>query len=56
LDRSNEPLDPQSELYRVPERFKIEARMVQAREDEEGNVTNSVGMLTSIPEVDLGME
>jgi hypothetical protein len=25
-------------------------------EEEEGNVTNSMGMLTSIPEMDLGME
>jgi hypothetical protein len=53
---SSEPFDPQAELYKIAERYKVEQRMIQAREEEEGNVTNSAGMLTSIPEVDLGME
>ena len=46
--------DPQAELYEIAERYKIEQK--KKGEDEEGNVTNSLGMLTSIPEVDLGME
>ena len=57
LDAKNgkvEPFDPQAELYKVAERYKVEAQ--KQKEDEEGNVTNSLGMLTSIPEVDLGME
>ena len=48
------PYDPQAELYRVPERFN-QLPPIKS-EDEEGNVTNSLGMLTAIPEVDLGME
>ena len=48
------PYDPQAELYRIPERFKTLPSI--KGEDEEGNVTNSLGMLTAIPEVDLGME
>jgi len=50
----DEAYDPQAELYKIAERYKIEQR--KKGEDEEGNVTNSLGMLTSIPEVDLGME
>lgn len=46
--------DPQAELYRIAEKYQFETRKKKA--DDEGNVTNSLGMLTSIPEVDLGME
>lgn len=45
--------DPQEELYRITEKYKIEKKQ---QAEEEGNVTTSMGMLTSIPEVDLGME
>ena len=52
--QKDEAYDPQAELYKIAERYKIEKK--KKGEDEEGNVTNSLGMLTSIPEVDLGME
>jgi len=39
--------DPYAELFEKSGRSK---------EKEEGNVTNSLAMLTAIPEVDLGME
>lgn len=48
------PIDPQDELYSIAEKYRLEQKKVQ--EDDEGNVTTSLGMLTSIPEVDLGME
>ena len=42
------PVDPLAEIFR---------RKAQSeKEQEEGNVTNSMAMLTAIPEVDLGME
>ena len=41
------PLDPLAEIFR---------RKAIEKEREEGNVTNSMAMLTAIPEVDLGME
>jgi hypothetical protein len=47
-------LDPQTQLYDLADRYKVEG--VQIGEDEEGNVTNSLGMLSVIPEMDLGME
>jgi hypothetical protein len=47
--------DPQEELFRIAEKYRIEKKKTAA-DDEEGNVTTSMGMLTSIPEVDLGME
>lgn len=49
---SPKPLDPQEELYRLPENLKAVAK----KQQEEGSVTNSLSMLTAIPEVDLGME
>jgi hypothetical protein len=52
--RRLEPLDPQSELYKMAQKYQWD--MEQEGEEEEGNVTNSMGMLTSIPEMDLGME
>ncbi len=42
------PADPYAELFRL-------SKAAQKKE-EEGNVTNSLAMLTAIPEVDLGME
>lgn len=45
------PADPQDELYRVSERWKTDKKP-----GDEGSVTNSLAMLTAIPEVDLGME
>jgi hypothetical protein len=45
------PADPQEELYRITDRWKA-----NKREGDDGNVTNSLTMLTAIPEVDLGME
>lgn len=45
------PTDPSDDLYRLPDRYKVEKKAA-----EEGNVTNSLAMLTAIPEVDLGME
>ncbi|TFK25949.1 hypothetical protein FA15DRAFT_667947 [Coprinopsis marcescibilis] len=46
--------DPQDALYRqVADRFKMDKPKA---EGEEGNVTNSMSMLTAIPEVDLGMD
>lgn len=46
------PYDPHDELYQIDERYRLEKKIA----DEEGNVTNSMAMLTAIPEVDLGME
>lgn len=45
------PRDPYEELYHITDRFNA-----QKAGDEEGSVTNSLAMLTAIPEVDLGME
>lgn len=50
----NGPVDPQDELYRIAEKYRLEQK--KPKEEDEGNVTTSLGMLTSIPEVDLGME
>lgn len=50
----DQPYDPQAELYQIAEKYRLEKK--QTTEEEEGNVTISMGMLTSIPEVDLGME
>lgn len=47
------PLDPYAELFRMTERYKSQP---EKKDKEEGNVTNSLAMLTAIPEVDLGME
>lgn len=54
-------IDPQEELYAIAEKYRLEKyKPNKSRggvDDEEGgNVTTSLGMLTSIPEVDLGME
>ncbi|KAF9266298.1 hypothetical protein L218DRAFT_956655 [Marasmius fiardii PR-910] len=52
-DVKNKPVDPQEALYQVPERWKVDQKKSVA---EEGSITNSLAMLTAIPEVDLGMD
>lgn len=47
------PADPYAELFRITDRYK---QRKDKNEQEEGSVTNSMAMLTAIPEVDLGME
>lgn len=42
--------DPEALLFALAERYRMEKKL------EEGNVTNSLGMLSAVPEVDLGME
>ena len=49
---STSSFDPQEELYKMARKYKWDLE----KAPEEGNVVNSMGMLTSIPEVDLGME
>jgi hypothetical protein len=46
-DAEDTSADPYAELFEKSKRSK---------EKEDGNVTNSLAMLTAIPEVDLGME
>ncbi|KIK67672.1 hypothetical protein GYMLUDRAFT_54449 [Collybiopsis luxurians FD-317 M1] len=53
-EAEKKPLDPQEALYQVPDRWKVEQK--KATTADEGSVTNSMTMLTAIPEVDLGME
>jgi hypothetical protein len=48
----DEAFDPYEELYKMANKYRWDAE----KKLDEGNVTNSMGMLTSIPEVDLGME
>lgn len=45
-------LDPQEELYSLADKWKVEKQ----KPTNDGSVTNSMQMLTAIPEVDLGME
>ncbi|KAK0529832.1 hypothetical protein OC842_004118 [Tilletia horrida] len=47
--------NPEDELYRVAEKYR-NLQSQKPVEDEEGNVTLSNTMLTSIPEIDLGMD
>lgn len=51
--RDDGPLDPYAELFRNAGKAKATQ---EKKDQEEGNVTNSLAMLTAIPEVDLGME
>ncbi|KAI0724892.1 hepatocellular carcinoma-associated antigen 59-domain-containing protein, partial [Fomitopsis betulina] len=46
------PRDPYAELFSVPDKYKRK----QDKPQDEGSVTNSLAMLTAIPEVDLGMD
>ena len=52
-DDEDKPHDPQEALYKIAEHWKV--GKPQPKTDE-GSVTNSMTMLTAIPEVDLGME
>ncbi|KAA1473411.1 hypothetical protein DENSPDRAFT_851596 [Dentipellis sp. KUC8613] len=47
----SESKETQDEMARLAEKYKLEKKAA-----EEGSVTNSMAMLTAIPEVDLGME
>lgn len=48
------PLDPNEALYRIVDKFKVNKET--KTNGEEGSVTNSLTMLTAIPEVDLGLD
>lgn len=52
-DEGKAPPDPQEALYNIADRWKVEK---QRPTTDVGNVSNSMTMLTAIPEVDLGME
>lgn len=52
-DEDAVPVDPQEALYNIADRWKVEK---QKPTTDVGSVTNSLSMLTAIPEVDLGME
>ncbi|EKM79907.1 hypothetical protein AGABI1DRAFT_39047 [Agaricus bisporus var. burnettii JB137-S8] len=52
--KDRKPLDPQEALYRIVDKFKVNKE--GQTKGEEGSVTNSLTMLTAIPEVDLGMD
>ncbi|KAG6910768.1 hypothetical protein DXG01_007655 [Tephrocybe rancida] len=51
-DDEKGPPDPQEELYNLADRWKVDKQ----KPTEDGSVTNSLTMLTAIPEVDLGMD
>lgn len=51
-DDDKAPLDPQEALYSLAYKWRVEKQMAV----NDGSVTNSMQMLTAIPEVDLGME
>ncbi|KAG6891684.1 hypothetical protein C0992_010087 [Termitomyces sp. T32_za158] len=51
-DANKGPRDPQEALYDLADRWKVD----KTKPTEEGSVTNSMTMLTAIPEVDLGMD
>ncbi|EST07280.1 Hepatocellular carcinoma-associated antigen 59 [Kalmanozyma brasiliensis GHG001] len=51
--------DPQDQLYAVAEKYRQLQRSIkpeQSQEEREGNVALSAAMLSSIPEVDLGID
>ena len=52
-DEDSAHVDPQEALYNIADRWKVEK---QKPTTDVGSVTNSLTMLTAIPEVDLGME
>ncbi|GAA6019740.1 hypothetical protein JCM11491_005235 [Sporobolomyces phaffii] len=61
LAAAQKPYDPRDELYKVAEKYKFQdvedkAKGKLEKEEEEGNVTLSTGMLMGIPEVDLGID
>ncbi|KAG6828488.1 hypothetical protein H0H92_007803 [Tricholoma furcatifolium] len=51
-DDEKGPPDPQEALYDLAGRWKVDKQ----KATEDGSVTNSMKMLTAIPEVDLGMD
>ncbi|KAF8655334.1 hypothetical protein AX16_003107 [Volvariella volvacea WC 439] len=55
-DDDQRPLDPQEALYQLSDKWKSVAGEKPKKQAEEGSVTNSMTMLTAIPEVDLGMD
>ncbi|KAF6762023.1 hepatocellular carcinoma-associated antigen 59-domain-containing protein [Ephemerocybe angulata] len=60
-DENKKELDPQDEVFRAASgRWKIGplggTSGKEGKRQEEGSVTSSMGMLTAIPEVDLGMD
>ncbi|CAA7260132.1 unnamed protein product [Cyclocybe aegerita] len=52
-DEEEAAVDPQEALYNIADRWKVEK---QKPTTDVGSVTNSMSMLTAIPEVDLGMD
>jgi len=52
-EKNKGPADPQEALYQIADRWKVEK---QKPTPDDGSVTNSMTMLTAIPEVDLGMD
>lgn len=51
--------NPHDDLYAVAEKYKALSRSIkpeQTQEEKEGNVALSAAMLSSIPEVDLGID
>lgn len=52
-DDEDKPHDPQEALYKIAEHWKVGK---QQPKTDDGSVTNSMTMLTAIPEVDLGMD
>ncbi|KAJ3547116.1 hypothetical protein NMY22_g1772 [Coprinellus aureogranulatus] len=60
-DESDKPYDPQDEVFKAAsEKWKANLMGGTVKDGkkrlEEGSVTSSLGMLTAIPEVDLGMD
>lgn len=53
-ESAGRPIDPQEDLYRIADRWKVDK--TKPAVGDEGSVTNSMSMLTAIPEVDLGMD
>ncbi|TRM67908.1 hepatocellular carcinoma-associated antigen 59-domain-containing protein [Schizophyllum amplum] len=51
-EQTQGPLDPQEALYKLSDRWML----TKQNAPEDGSVTNSMTMLTAIPEVDLGMD
>ncbi|KAL1740996.1 hepatocellular carcinoma-associated antigen 59-domain-containing protein [Schizophyllum fasciatum] len=51
-EKKQEPLDPQEALYHLSDKWNLNKNAAP----EDGSVTNSMTMLTAIPEVDLGMD
>jgi len=53
-EEEEKPVDPQDALYNIADKWKVHKQPPATK--GEGSVTNSMTMLTAIPEVDLGME